>query len=210
MACQNLSSGGAVVVSILKFDEFVISLSPGRDLSRTARPRSIRIMLRNSQPYHELYFSKIMPQPGAAASQSARLDTSVGFVDVGFRIPGGDIFMMKRTLSVIFTAALLLSVSGYTECYKPTGRGDGLPKHIKTLAIPPFQHPSLRYKVEQRFTSAVVDEAVHRARSLKIVSNPEGADAVMIGAIKYFSFAPKLLDDFGRARLFEITIYVAV
>jgi len=118
--------------------------------------------------------------------------------------------MMKRTLSAIFLAALLLSVSGFRECYGPAGRGDGLPKHIKTLAIMPFQNPSLRYKVEQRFTSAVVDEAVHRARSLKIVSNPEGADAVMIGAIKYFGFQPKLLDDFGRARLFEITISVAV
>src|SRR5262249_50161509 len=118
--------------------------------------------------------------------------------------------MMKRTLSAVLFAALLLSVSGYTECYKPTGRGDGLPKHIKTLAIPPFQNPSRRYSVEQRFASAVADEAVHRARSLKVVSNPESADAVMIGAIKYFGFQPKLLDDFGRARLFEITIYVAV
>jgi len=117
---------------------------------------------------------------------------------------------MKRRLSAVFFAALLLSVSGYTECYRPTGRGDGLPKHIKTLAIPAFQNPSLRYKVEQRFTSAVVDEAVRRARSVKIVSSPEGADAVMIGEIKYFGFEPKLLDDFGRARLFAITIYVAV
>lgn len=117
---------------------------------------------------------------------------------------------MKRTLSVIFFAALLLSVSGYTECYKPAGRGDALPKHIKTLAIPPFQNPSLRYKVEQRFTSAVIDETIRRSRSLKVVSTPEGADAVMIGAIKYFSFRPVLLDDLGRARLFEITITVGV
>jgi hypothetical protein len=118
--------------------------------------------------------------------------------------------MIKRKLSVMFFTALLLSVSGFRECYGPAGRGDGLPKHIKTLAIPPFQNPSLRYKVEQRFTSAVVDEAIRRARSLKVVSTPEGADAVMIGAIKYFSFRPVLLDDFGRARLFEITLYVAV
>jgi hypothetical protein len=117
--------------------------------------------------------------------------------------------MMKRTLSAVFFAALLLSVSGYRECYRPTGR-DGLPKHIKTLAIPPFQNPSLRYKVEQRFTSAVVDETIRRARSLNVVSTPDGADAVMIGTIKYFGFQPKLLDDLGRARLFEITIYLAV
>jgi Lipopolysaccharide-assembly len=118
--------------------------------------------------------------------------------------------MMKRTLSAVFFAALLLSVSGYTECYRPVGRGDGLPKHIKTLAIPPFQNPSLRYKVEQRFTSAVIDEAIHRSRSLKIVSTPEGADAVLLGAIKYFTFRPVLLDDLGRARLFEIAINVEV
>jgi hypothetical protein len=118
--------------------------------------------------------------------------------------------MMKRTLSSIFFAVLLLSVSGYTECYKPVGRGDGLPKHIKTLAIPPFQNPSLRYKVEQRFTSAVIDEAIRRSRSLKIVPTPEGADAVMNGIIKYFSFRPVLIDDLGRARLFEITITVEV
>jgi len=118
--------------------------------------------------------------------------------------------MMKRTLSVIFGAALLLLVSGFRECYGPAGRGSGLPKHIKTLAIPPFQNPSLRYKVEQRFTSAVIDEAIRRGRSLKVVSTAEGADAVMIGTIKYFYFRPVLIDDQGRARLFEVTILVGM
>jgi len=113
---------------------------------------------------------------------------------------------MKQAMQVIFLAALLLSVSGYTECYKPAGRGDALPKHIKTLAIPPFQNPSLRYKVEQRFTSAMIDEVLRRGRSLNVVSTAEGADAVMIGTIKAFSFRPVVLEDRGRARLFEVII----
>jgi Lipopolysaccharide-assembly len=117
---------------------------------------------------------------------------------------------MKRPLQVIFFASLLLSVCGFRECYKPAGRGDGLPKHIKTLAIPPFQNPSLRFKVEQRFTAAMIDEALRRARSLKVVSTPEGADAVILGSIKTFSFSPKLIDDIGRARLFEIIIVAGV
>ncbi len=117
---------------------------------------------------------------------------------------------MERKLQIVFFAALLLPVCGFRECYRPDGRGDGLPKHIKTLAIPPFQNPSLRYKVEQRFTAAVIDEAIRRARSLKVVSTPEGADAVMVGAIRYFGFRPVLLDDQGRARLFEISVAVAV
>ena len=37
---------------------------------------------------------------------------------------------MKRSTQTIFLAAILLLVSGYTECYKPVGRGDGLPQHI--------------------------------------------------------------------------------
>ena len=100
---------------------------------------------------------------------------------------------MKRTQRIVFLAAMLLAVSGYTECYKPVGRGDGLPKHIKTLAIPPFQNPSLRFKVEQRFTAAMVDEALRRARSINVVSTTEGADAVMLGTIKNFAFRPVLL-----------------
>jgi hypothetical protein len=88
------------------------------------------------------------------------------------------------------------------------GRGEALPKHIRTLAIPAFQNPSLRFKVEQRFTNAVVDEAIRRARSLKIVSTAEGADAVLLGTIKSFSYRGVVLDDFGRARVFEVTITV--
>jgi len=117
---------------------------------------------------------------------------------------------MKRTAQVVIFAALLLPVCGYTECYKRAGRGDALPKHIKTLAIPPFQNPSLRYKVEQRFTSAMIDEALRRGRSLNVVSTVEGADAVMFGTIKSFGFSPKLIDDLGRARLFDITIVAGV
>ncbi|MGE0131574.1 MAG: LPS assembly lipoprotein LptE [Blastocatellales bacterium] len=117
---------------------------------------------------------------------------------------------MKNKFRFIFCGLLLLVTSGYTECYKPVGSGGGLAKHIKTLAIPPFQNPSLRFKVEQRFTSAMVDEALRRARSLNIVSTAEGADAVMLGSIKNFSLRPVLIDDLGRARLFEITIVAGV
>jgi len=117
---------------------------------------------------------------------------------------------MKRTAQIVIFAALLLPVCGYTECYKRAGRGDALPKHIKTLAIPPFQNPSLRYKVEQRFTAAMIDEALRRGRSLNVVSTVEGADAVMFGTIKSFGFSPKLIDDLGRARLFDITIVAGV
>ena len=118
--------------------------------------------------------------------------------------------MMNSITRATFLFLLLLLACGYTECYKPVGRGDGLPKHIKTLAIPPFQNPSLRFKVEQRFTAAMVDEALRRARSLHITSTAEGADAVMLGTIQAFTYRPVLLEDLGRARLFEVAITVGL
>jgi hypothetical protein len=117
---------------------------------------------------------------------------------------------MPRKFQLVLSCVILFLTTGYTECYKPAGRGDNLPRHIKTLAIPAFQNPSLRFKVEQRFTAAMIDEVIRRGRSLNVVSTPEGADAVMLGTIQNFFLRPVLLDDFGRARIFEVTVIASL
>lgn len=106
--------------------------------------------------------------------------------------------------------ALLVFICGFKDCYKQVGKGEALPKHIQTIAIPPFLNPGLRYKVEQRFTAAMIDEVLRRQRALQVVSTPEGADAVMLGTIKQFNYRGTLLDDFGRARVFEVTIIAGI
>lgn len=116
---------------------------------------------------------------------------------------------MKKIRFTILVAILLLTCS-FKECYKQAGKGEALPSHIKTIAIPPFQNPSLRYKVEQRFTSAMIDEVLRRQRALQVVSKAEGADAVVLGTIKQFAYRGVLLDDFGRARVFEITVVAGI
>jgi hypothetical protein len=103
----------------------------------------------------------------------------------------------------------LLAVSGYTECYKPVTKSQ-LPEHIKTVAVPAFQNNALRYKIEHRFTRAVMDELIHRGHGIRVQSDPEGADAVIDGVVKTFGFSGVLLDDKGRARIFEVTITAAV
>jgi lipopolysaccharide assembly LptE-like protein len=117
---------------------------------------------------------------------------------------------MRKIFHSTLLITLLLSVCSFTECYKRADQGNALPKHIKTLAIPAFQNPSLRYKVEQRFTQAMIDEVLRRTRSLNIVSATEGADAVMEGTIKNFYYRPVLINDTGRARMFDVTIIVGV
>ena len=112
-------------------------------------------------------------------------------------------------LFAIFSMFLL--VSGFTECYKPV-TNSGLPKNIKTVAVPAFQFEArgARYRVESRFTEAVTREIIRRGNGLKVQGTIEGADAVIEGTIRDFSFSGVLLDRQGRARVYEVTIVSAV
>ena len=118
---------------------------------------------------------------------------------------------MNTPIRVFVFIVMLCFVSGFAECYKPVTKNQ-LPARIKTVAVPAFQMESkaLRYKIESRFTDAVVRELVHRGRGLRVQGQREGADAVIEGVIKSFNFGGVLLDDKGRARIFEVTIVGAV
>ena len=116
---------------------------------------------------------------------------------------------MRKVLRLSAFLFGLLFVAGFAECYKPITKNQ-LPSRIKTVAVPAFQNNALRYKIESRFTEAVVNELIHRGRGLRVQGQREGADAVIEGVIKSFSYSGVLLDDKGRARIFEVTIEAAV
>jgi hypothetical protein len=106
---------------------------------------------------------------------------------------------------------LFFLVSGFTECYKPV-TNSGLPKRIKTIAVPAFKFEAkgLRYRLDSRFTEAVTKEVIRRGHGLKVQGAVEGADAVIEGNIRDFSFSGVLLDREGRARVYEVTVVSAV
>ena len=116
---------------------------------------------------------------------------------------------MSKLLRLSVLVLTLLCVSGFTECYKPVTKNQ-LPSRIRTVAVPAFQNNALRFKIESRFTGAVIDELVRRGRGLRVQGDREGADAVIEGVIKSFTFSGVLLDDKGRARIFEVTVVAAV
>src|SRR5947208_4265260 len=72
---------------------------------------------------------------------------------------------MKTFLRSIAFLVTLLALSGFTECYKPVTKSQ-LPEHIKTVAVPAFQNTALRFKIEHRFTEAVMNELIHRGHGL--------------------------------------------
>ena len=116
-----------------------------------------------------------------------------------------------KYLRLSLLAVSLIFASGYTDCYKPV-TNSGLPKNIKTVAVPAFQFEAkgLRYRVESRFTDAVSREIIRRGNGLKVQGSRTGADAVLEGTIRDFSFSGVLLDSEGRARVYEVTIVTAV
>ena len=116
---------------------------------------------------------------------------------------------MSKILRLTALVVALSIVTGFAECYKPVTKNQ-LPAHIRTVAVPAFQNSALRYKLGSRFTDAVIKELVHRGRGLRVQGDREGADAVIEGIMKSFAFSGVLLDDKGRARIFEVTIAAAV
>ena len=117
---------------------------------------------------------------------------------------------MKLARLVLLLATLFFA-AGFTECYKPV-TNSGLPKNIHKIAVPAFQTEArgLRYRVGSRFTDAVSREIIRRGNGLTVQGSIAGADAVVEGTIRDFSFAGVLLDSQGRARVYEVTIVSAV
>lgn len=117
----------------------------------------------------------------------------------------------SKVLRSLALVAVVSAVAGFTECYRPVTES-GLPSNVKRVAVPLFQFEpgGARYRVESRFTDAVSREMLRRAGGLKIQGSTEGADAVIEGTIRDFNFSGVLLDRDGRARVYEVTITVAV
>jgi hypothetical protein len=107
-------------------------------------------------------------------------------------------------------AVLPASVAAECGGYHKVDLDGTLPKGIETLAIPTFRNPSLRYRVEQRFTDAVTREVLRRARRLRITSDQQNADAILTGEIKDMRSSGALLDDTGRTRMFEVVVVAAI
>jgi hypothetical protein len=118
---------------------------------------------------------------------------------------------MIKVIRFFAASTLLFVVSGFTDCYKPV-TNSGLPKDIKIVAVPVFQTEAkgLRYRVESRFTDAVSSQLLRGGHGIKVQGATTGADAVVEGTIRDFTFSGVLLDSQGRARVYEVTVTSAV
>jgi len=90
--------------------------------------------------------------------------------------------------------------------YRTAGHNVRLPADLHTLAIPSFTNQTSSYRIEQILTAAVVREFDTRTK-YHIVSDPEGADAVLRGTVISTQVAPVTYDSAtGRAATALVTV----
>src|SRR6202046_4912147 len=87
---------------------------------------------------------------------------------------------MRRTAVLLTLLAAQFFAVGCG--YYVAGRAGNLPSEWKTIAVPAFKNDTARYRIEQRFTAAVIRQFIQRTK-YRIIQDPESADAVLHAAV---------------------------
>ena len=104
--------------------------------------------------------------------------------------------------AALLAAATLLSGCGYHVA----GRGDMMPKAIKTIAVPAFGNVTTQYKLAERLPADITREFLERTR-YHVVADPNQADAVLAGAVTNFFSYPIVADPVsGRATGVQVVV----
>jgi len=107
--------------------------------------------------------------------------------------------------------ALVLAAMLLTSCgYHVVGRTSALPSGWKTIAVAAFTNRTTHYRIEQRFTAAVIREFLART-SYKIVQNEEAADGILHGEVLTIETSPILFDaTTGQVTTMLVTVHAKV
>ena len=137
-------------------------------------------------------------QPGQEAKCSNGQDSSG---------PKSRMKMGRRLqMSVVALLVLVLGSCGYHTA----GKATRIPADVRTLAVPAFVNQTQTYRIEAVLTEAVVREFNTRTR-YRIVTDPDGADAILRGTVTNTQLAPVTYDsDTGRASTAVVTVNMKV
>ncbi|HXX99885.1 MAG TPA: LPS assembly lipoprotein LptE [Candidatus Limnocylindrales bacterium] len=97
---------------------------------------------------------------------------------------------MRKTHRWSLTMVVLgLAVAGCG--YHLAGHGDALPRTIHVIAVPTMENRTTTFRIEQKLTAATIHEFLAKTR-YKIVSDPNGGDAVLTGKVLSLEVVPLL------------------
>lgn len=94
--------------------------------------------------------------------------------------------------------------------YHVAGTSPTLPADWQTIAIPAFKNDTTRYRIEQRFTSAVIRQFIERTK-YRIIQDTQSADAVLTGEVVSIETSPVLFNaTTGQVTSMVVTIHTKV
>jgi lipopolysaccharide assembly LptE-like protein len=93
----------------------------------------------------------------------------------------------RCSLIVCAFAAIFFSGCGYHVA----GRTSELPKSIHVIAVPAMENKTTTFKIEQKLTAAAIHEFLAKT-TYKIVSDPNGGDAVLTAKVVSLEVLPLL------------------
>ena len=113
--------------------------------------------------------------------------------------------------ALILALAVVVAVMSLAGCgYHVAGRASALPSEWTTIAIPAFVNRTTNYRIEQRFTQAVVRELLERTK-YKVIQDEDAADAVLHGEVLTIETSPVLFDaTTGQVTTMLVTVHSKV
>jgi outer membrane lipopolysaccharide assembly protein LptE/RlpB len=107
--------------------------------------------------------------------------------------------------------AVLVAPLAAAGCgYHVAGHASQLPSEWKDIAVPAFKNDTTRYRIEQRFTQAVIREFITRTK-YRVVQDPQSADAVLRGEVLSIETSPVLFEaTTGQVTTMLVTVHTKV
>jgi len=107
--------------------------------------------------------------------------------------------------------AVIAAVFAAGGCgYHVAGHASNLPSGWTAIAVPAFKNDTTRYRIEQRFTEAVIREFITRTK-YRVVQDEQSADAVLHGEVISIETDPVLFNaTTGEVTTMLVTVHTKV
>jgi hypothetical protein len=108
-------------------------------------------------------------------------------------------------------AIAALAGLGLSSCgYHVAGKAELVPKTVHSIAIPPFENSTVRYKLTDLLPQDIGREFISRTK-YQIISDPSQADAVLKGTVINSLAFPTLIDQAtGRTSALQVIVRLSV
>lgn len=108
-------------------------------------------------------------------------------------------------------AAVLGAAFGLAGCgYHIAGSQSTLPKTLHTIAVPPFENATIRYRLTNLLAQDIGRELISRTK-YQVISDASQADAVLHGTVLSYLAYPTLIDQaIGRTSALQVNVTLSV